>query len=96
MFRKSGSRHYADRKHTGGASLARENLHDLQRRVGQDPTRITDKSIKMLGVTKTIEAGASTREVAHQWRRRTEDMPLCYKHNSLEYKKLIAGKVSHQ
>jgi hypothetical protein len=96
MFRKSGSRHYADRKHTRGASLARENLHDLQRRVGQDPTRITDKSIKMLGVTKTIEAGASTREVAHQWRRRTEDMPLCYKHNSLEYKKLIAGKVSHQ
>jgi hypothetical protein len=96
MFRKSGGRHHPDRKPVGGASLARENLHDLLRRMGQDPSRITDKSIKMLGVTKTIEAGASTREVAHQGRWRTEDMPLHYKHNSLEYKKYIAGKVPHQ
>jgi hypothetical protein len=96
MFRKSGGRHYPDKKHAGGASLVRENLHDLLSRMGQDPSRITDKSIKMLGVTKTIEAGASTREVAHQGRWRTEDMPLRYKHNSLEYKKYIAGKVPHQ
>jgi hypothetical protein len=85
MFCKSGGRHYEDRKHAEVASLARENLHNLLRKVGQDPTRITDKRIKMLGVngvTRTIEAGASKREVAHQGRWRTEDTPLRYKHNS--------------
>jgi hypothetical protein len=47
----------------------------------------------MRGVTKMLEAGATSRETAQLGRWISVEMQLRYKYNSLEYKKHIAGKV---
>jgi hypothetical protein len=61
--------------------------------MGVDGQGVTDKSFKMLGVTKTVEASAAAEEVALHGRWRSLDMPLRYKHNSKEFKLKTATKV---
>jgi hypothetical protein len=46
------------------AQSAQGNLQDLLVRLGCEGKSFIDKSIKMLGITMTMEAGTSTREVA--------------------------------
>jgi hypothetical protein len=95
MMRRNGGSHYAQ-KRVASASLAKENFDSLLLRCGHDPSGKTEKSVKMTGVTKMLEAGATSRETAQQGRWISEEMPLRYKYNSLEYKKQIAAKVPFQ
>ena len=75
------------------ASKAREELAKLLRSSGMSDKGITDKSFKMLGVTRMMEAGASAEETALHGRWRTPSMPLRYKHNSTAFKTAMAAKV---
>jgi lipoprotein signal peptidase len=52
--------------------------------VGVDATGITDKSLKMLGITRTFNKGAALGDVALHGCWLTTSMPLHYKHNSIE------------
>jgi hypothetical protein len=61
--------------------------------MGEESRGVTDKSFKMMGVTGTLESGSSAEVVALHGRWRSMDMPLRYKHNLLEYKKLTAAKI---
>ena len=54
---------------------------------------VTDKSFKMLGVMKMMEAGMTAEEVAIHGRWSSKDMPMRYKHNSDEYKSGVAAKL---
>jgi hypothetical protein len=74
-------------------ALATEGLREILGEMDMVGRGITDKSFKMLGVTATLEAGASTKDVALHGRWRTESMPLRYKHNSVAFKKSTADKV---
>jgi hypothetical protein len=68
-------------------------LRKLLEQVGIDPTGMTDKSFKSLGVTTSLENGVSLEDVMHHGRWRTLSMPLTYKLNSEAYKKGVAKKV---
>jgi hypothetical protein len=72
---------------------ATKQLRELLAETGIHAERASDKSFKMLGVTGTLEAGASLDDVMHQGRWRTLSMPLQYKLNSDNFKKNIARKV---
>jgi hypothetical protein len=63
--------------------------------VGRDPVGKTHKSVKMTGMTKTLEAGVPLPEVGHQGHWQSPEMALRYKHNSLEYKRGIARRVPY-
>lgn len=54
---------------------------------------LTDKCIKMTGVTTAYEGGASSEEVMHLGRWKTPSIPLRYKINSLEFKRQVASKI---
>ncbi len=95
MMRKSGGLRYGDGKHVASASKAREELQQLMKEMGGDGAGVTDKSFKMLGVTKSLEAGLTVEEAALHGRWRTTTMPLTYKHNSMEYKAGVAEKIPH-
>jgi hypothetical protein len=94
-IRKFGGQWFAD-SHAASMGKAREELKDLLQELGRGPERVTDKSFKMLGVTKTLNAGVPVDDVARHGRWRTADMPLRYQHNSFETKKKIAGKIPGQ
>jgi hypothetical protein len=55
--------------------------------------QITDKSVKMAGVTVAYAASASSTDVMHAGRWQTEEMPLRYKLNSYAFKKTVAAKI---
>jgi hypothetical protein len=74
-------------------STSTKNVQDMVSAVGVDPTGITDKSFKMLGVTRTLNLGVPLEDVAQHGRWLTAVMPLHYKHNSIEYKVKIAKLV---
>jgi hypothetical protein len=79
--------------HALSYSGATEDLRDLLRGIGVDPTAVTDKSVKMAGVTAAFHGGASTEEVMHIGRWRTPTIPLQYKLNSFMFKKRVASLV---
>jgi hypothetical protein len=93
-IRKSGGRWFPD-KSAASASLAQEELQATLRDIGMDPKGITDKSFKMLGVTKAMAAGIPVKDVSIHGRWLTEDMPLRYKHNSDDYKISVASKIPY-
>ena len=95
MMRRNGGTHYAQQR-VGSSSLAMEDFHRLQRKVGQNTKGVTFKSVKMVGVTKMREAGATWQEVAQQGRWKSKSMPLRFQFNSLDFKRKIAGKVPYQ
>ena len=70
-----------------------KNLRDMLAGIGIQSASLTDKSFKMLGVTRTLEKGTALEDVMHQGRWRTVTMPLHYKVNSLYYKESVAGNV---
>jgi hypothetical protein len=80
-------------KHVVSASSAREGLQKLLHDMQITQEGITDKSFKMLGVTRSLQAGASAEEVVLHGRWRSTDMLLRYKHNSLKFKRYTAGLV---
>jgi len=68
-------------------------LRKLMSEMGYQSDKITDKSFKMLGVTRTLEEGVSLDEVMNHGRWRTLSIPLHYKVNSVQYKQSVASKV---
>ena len=74
-------------------TTATERLRSLVRRVGEDPSGITDKSVKMKGVTRMIESGAPLVDVANQGRWKTMEIVQTYKHNSDQYKRETASQI---
>ena len=68
-------------------------LRELLTEAGIDSTKVSDKSFKMLGVTKAFENGMSLEELMHHGRWRTLTMPLHYKVNSETYKKDVASRI---
>ena len=68
-------------------------LRELVKKLGYSAEKVTDKSFKMLGVTRTLEEGVTLDEVMNHGRWKTLSMPLHYKVNSVQYKKSVAGKV---
>jgi hypothetical protein len=92
-IRKEAGSHRIDGRTAASSSKAREELQRLLSDMGEESRGVTDKSFKMMGVTGTLESGSSAEEVALHGRWRSVDMPLRYKHNSLEYKKLTASKI---
>ena len=76
-----------------GYTTATEDLRSLFKAAGLSTTRISDKSVKMAGVTAAFEAGATTEDVMHAGRWRTPSIPLHYKHNSAAFKRTVAAKI---
>jgi hypothetical protein len=68
-------------------------LRDLLISMGYEASKVTDKSFKMLGVTKTLETEVTLDEVMNHGRWRTLSIPLHYKVNSEQYKKKVAAMV---
>jgi len=76
-----------------GYSQATKELRRLIADLGIKSDKVTDKSVKYLGVTKSMAAGMTLEDAMHLGRWRTLSMPLHYKINSEQYKKEIAGQV---
>jgi len=74
-------------------SSAVSDLRKLLAKHGISYNGVTDKSVKVTGVTETFAAGATETEVTHQGRWQTSFIALRYKHNSFAFKKSIALKV---
>ena len=83
----------ADGKFQASMSVAREELQAIMAAIGRDGSTVTDKSFKMLGVTRTLEGGAKVEDVSLHGGWATLTMPLTYKHNSHEFKKFTAGQI---
>jgi hypothetical protein len=93
VMRRSKAGWFADGRRSISYATATKNVQDMVSSVGLDATGITDKSFKMLGVTRTVNKGAALDDVAQHGRWITTSMPLHYKHNSIEYKEQIARLV---
>ncbi len=88
ISKRAGSR-YAD----GRQATSREEMTATQLDMGFSLLGIRDKSFKMLGVTEALRAGTMLEQVAQHGRWRTTEMPLHYKHNSLDYKADLASRI---
>jgi hypothetical protein len=93
VMRKKKNGWVADGRRGVCYGTATKNLQTALAKVGIVCAKATDKSIKGLGVTRTIEAGISPDEVREQGRWKTITMPLHYKTNSTSYKEQIASNV---
>jgi hypothetical protein len=83
----------ADGRRGIGYTTATKNTREMLAKVGIFSDRATDKSFKMLGVTKTMDQGTALEDVMQQGRWRTVSMPLHYKVNSDQFKERIASNV---
>ena len=92
QLRKSGGELLPIGSRCLAASTATSDLRRLLAAVGIHRP-VTDKSVKMSGVTAAFAAGATTTEVMHIGRWRSPNIPLHYKHNSFAFKKAVASKV---
>jgi len=93
VMRRSKAGWFADGRRSISYATSTKNVQDMVSSVGLDATGLTDKSFKMLGVTRTVNKGAALDDVAQHGRWITTSMPLHYKHNSIEYKEQIARLV---
>jgi hypothetical protein len=85
-WRADGKKHVSYSQSTG-------KLRDLLTSMGYEASKVTDKSFKMLGVTRTLETDVTLDEVMNHGRWKKLTMPLHYKVNSAQYKKAVAAKV---
>ena len=76
-------------------TTATEQLRNLLSRIGCNWEGVTDKSVKMEGVTRTLDAGATMIDVANQGRWKSVEIVQTYKHNSNEYKISTARLVPY-
>ena len=74
-------------------SAATSDLRSLLLHAGLNPDVVTDKSIKMAGVTAAFSAGATAEDLMHAGRWRTPTIALHYKHNSVSFKREVAAKI---
>jgi hypothetical protein len=83
-MRRSKAGWFADGRRGISYATSTKNVQDMVSAVGVDATGITDKSLKMLGITRTFNKGAALGDVALHGCWLTTSMPLHYKHNSIE------------
>ncbi len=93
VIRKRAGSRYADGRQAASQATSREEMTATLLDMGFNPVRITDKSFKMLGVTEALRAGMTLEQVAQHGRWRTTEMPLRYKHNSMDYKADLASRI---
>jgi hypothetical protein len=93
VMRRKKSGWSADGKHGIGYTTATKNVKDMLAKVGIIRDKATDKSFKMLVVTRTMDNGTTLEDVMQQGRWRTVSMPLHYKVNSAQFKERIASQV---
>jgi hypothetical protein len=93
VIRRAAGRRYGDGKQAASQATSREEIAETMTEMGFSARGVTDKSFKMLGVTQALKAGMTLEEVAQHGRWRTTEMPLRYKHNSIDYKAEIASKI---
>jgi hypothetical protein len=74
-------------------STATKDLQDLLAKHGVESAGVTDKTIKVTGVTSAFEAKATETDVMHIGRWRTSAVALRYKLNSYAFKRSVALKV---
>ena len=74
---------------------ATEQLQNLLSRIGCNWAGVTDKSVKMEGVTQTLDAGAMMIDLANQGQWKLMEIVQTYKHNSNEYKISTARLVPY-
>jgi len=74
-------------------TTATEQLRNLIRKIGESAERITEKSVKMEGVTKMLDSGATMIDVANHGRWKTVEIVQTYKHNSDQYKRRTASQI---
>jgi hypothetical protein len=92
-IRREASRVLPIRDKSLSASQATADLRALLAAAGVACPGATDKSLKMSGVTAAFAAGASSEEVMHISRWQTPHIPLCYKHNSADFKRSVAALI---
>jgi hypothetical protein len=90
LIRRVAGRRYGDSRQAASQATSREEITQTMSEMGFSARGVTDKSFKMLGVTQALKARMTLEEVAQHGRWRTTEMPLRYKHNSIEYKAEIA------
>jgi len=93
VIRRTKTGWFADGRRSVSYSTSTKNVQSMVSKVGVDPTGISDKSFKMLGVTRMLDSGAPLDDVAQHGRWLTTTMPLHYKHNSQDYKEKTASLV---
>ena len=93
VIRRKKTGWIADGRKAVSYSVSTKNVRDMLAGVLEKESKCTDKSFKMLGVTRTLEAGTALEEVMHHGRWRTPTMPLHYKVNSLAFKEAMASNV---
>ena len=74
-------------------TTATEQLRALLTQLGVCAEGVTDKSVKMEGVTRMLDAGAAMIDVANQGRWKTVEIIQTYKHNSDRYKRETASQI---
>ena len=72
-------------------TTATEQLRALLIQLGVCAPGVTDKSVKMEGVTRMLDAGAAMIDVANQGMWKTVEIIQTYKHNSDQYKRETAS-----
>jgi hypothetical protein len=93
VMRRSKTGWHADGRKSISYSTGTRNIRSMLMAVGISADKASDKSFKMLGVTRTLEAGTSLEVVRCQGRWKTLSMPLHYKVNSAQYKEQVASQV---
>ena len=93
ILKGKGNTWRANGKKRASYSQSTAMLRRLVAELGHSAVKVTDKSFKMLGVTRTLEDGVTLDEVMNHGRWRTLSIPLHYKVNSEQYKKDVAAKV---
>jgi hypothetical protein len=84
---------YADGRRAVSYSVGIKDLKKMLAGIGVNESKLTEKSFKMLGVTRTLEAGMALEDVVHHGRWHMTNMPLYYKVNILQLKEAIASHV---
>ena len=74
-------------------TTAIEQLRQLLSKHGFPGARVTDKSAKIEGVTRSLDSGVPLEEVQLHDRWKTLDIPMHYKRNSSTFKSKIASNV---
>ena len=91
--RKAGPRQVGETQYRVSRTTACEHLRTLLHKHGFPSEGVTDKSAKVQGVTRCLEAGTSLVDVQLHGGWKTDSVPLAYKHNSIAFKRKLADNV---
>ena len=91
--RKAGPRQVGETQYRVSRTTACEHLRTLLHKHGFPSEGVTDKSAKVQGVTRCLEAGTPLVDGQLHGGWKTDSVPLAYKHNSIAFKRKLADNV---